>query len=53
MPADGGVLKTADSVSLELVEKTLISPDSYLLKFLLPNGLTFGVPPGNHAWLKM
>ena len=46
-------MKSAESVSLELVEKSLISPDSYLLKFALPEGLTFGVPPGNHAWLKM
>ena len=46
VPADGGVLKTAETVILSLVEKTPISPDTYLMKFALPDGLTFGAAPG-------
>ena len=51
VPEDGGVLKTADVVSLVLAEKVKVSHNVYIFKFKLPEGLTLGVPLGSHVRL--
>jgi ferredoxin-NADP reductase len=49
VPNGTSVFGTNFTASLKLVEKTKVSHDSYILKFELPEGKTFGVPLGGHC----
>ena len=49
MPQGTSVFADSSFCSLRLVEKTQVSHDSYIFKFALPEGKTFGVPLGAHV----
>lgn len=49
VPAGTSVFGQGFSISLPLVEKSLLNHDSYIFKFGLPEGKTFGVPLGAHV----
>ena len=49
VPDVGGVLQQTSPVNLKIKEKIVLSHDSYLYKFELPDGLTFGCPLGAHV----
>lgn len=46
---EGGLLQKTSPAILKIKEKIELSHDSYLFKFELPDGLTFGCPLGGHV----
>lgn len=49
MPNNTAVFGDSEKGSLTLVEKIKVSHDSYIFKFGLPEGKTFGAPLGAHC----
>jgi len=49
VPQSGGILQIESPTTLQIQEKIMISHDSYIYKFALPDNLTFGCPLGGHV----